>query len=328
MGSVAPFRHRVAMDAAKARALGWSCCIGVTLLAACGGSEEGQRLSSSGGTNAGGVSNAATSSGGASSSGAPAAGGASGSSGSGGVAAGVCPTDPTKMVPMACADSGVAAGDGALIDDFESDDLTIEAADGRSGGWFLYNDKTGTTSPDGNAMGQPEPAPLPTARGGSTMGIHFSGAEHVQTGDEYPWGGGVGLYITPQCYDASAYTGVSFYAKGSGTFVLAVGTFEAQSCEFGGLCTLENCVANGKEFTLSEGDDWTFVTVPWDELSAGSAAFDVTHVGGLTWGVKNPGTPATPYGWDLWIDDVRFTGGTAGGSGGANGSMNEAGAGG
>ncbi len=314
------------MNASTARTVGGTCALGMVFFIACGGSDSGQRLSSSGGSSTAGSTSTPASSGASGVAGA--SGGSGGSSGSAGAAAGVCPTDMTKMIPSECSASAVAAGNGALIDDFESAGLEIDAGDARSGGWFLYNDKTGVTSPDGNAMEQPEPVVLESGRGGSTNGLHFAGTDHVQTGDEYPWGGGVGLYLIPQCYDASAYTGVSFWAKGSGVFVFSVGTFEAQSCEFGGKCTLENCVANGKEFTLDAADDWQQISVSWDELAGGSAPFDITHLGGLTWGVKNPGTPTTPYSWDLWLDDVSFDGGTSSGSGGTSGSGSDGGSGG
>jgi hypothetical protein len=120
----------------------------------------------------------------------------------------------------------MADGDGAII-----------LQDGRSGGWYTYNDNTGTQTPA---------APQVAAGQGQicTSGFGF-----------IDWGAGLGVSLdadaTKSCdYDGSIYKGISFWIEGvavGGEVRFTVQTSNIASSNAGG-----TCVASG---TTNDCDD-------------------------------------------------------------------------
>jgi len=99
------------------------------------------------------------------------------------------------------------------IDDLEDGDNAILAKGSRTGYWYTYNDGTGMQKPAPDPTGA---VPfLPTAGGHSPM---FA-AETSGSGST-AWGAGLGFDLNntskKSCvYDASAYAGIKFWAKGN-----------------------------------------------------------------------------------------------------------------
>jgi hypothetical protein len=141
--------------------------------------------------------------------------------------------------------------------------------------------------------------------------------------DSDRFGGGMGLWLS-DCVDASAFSGISFWVRGSaptGQAKLsllmeettwaesdAVGTCEA--------ATEEVCVQPTYEFDVS--DTWTEVRIPWSEFTAGDNGktsvvpdghniwqiqFDV----GLEWLPDATGAYVpTPAAYEFVVDDLTF----------------------
>jgi hypothetical protein len=104
----------------------------------------------------------------------------------------------------------VAAAD--IIDDFEDGNLNlpVPALGGRVGGWYRFNDMTvGATDTYDAAI---------INRGTSKEGLHIKGKGYTT------WGSGVGTDMQPNKvpYDASAYAGVTFWARADTTLTLGV----------------------------------------------------------------------------------------------------------
>jgi hypothetical protein len=90
-----------------------------------------------------------------------------------------------------------------LLDNFEVPDGAIPTLEGRKGGWYAFGD-----NPSGNQQFAIETIP-------GTRGSLSLNAAHV-TGSGYTsWGSGIGIDLngskTP--YDASAYVGITFWAR-------------------------------------------------------------------------------------------------------------------
>jgi hypothetical protein len=200
--------------------------------------------------------------------------------------------------------------DPLLIDDMETDDgfgWTCET-EGRAGSWYLYDDETaGTREPEGF----PSPFPLreiDAPRDRNTRAIYVKGGGY--TG----FGGGVGTTLVPgnlaqaTFWDASAYAGVSFWARGEGTlfFQTVLAQTRAAGDEYPGLCepTLAlNCSDSYVSNAITLTDAWTEYVVPFAALKQEG------------WGQPVPWTydlNALEFRWvtdedfEFWIDDVRF----------------------
>jgi hypothetical protein len=110
------------------------------------------------------------------------------------------------------ADTVVVEAD-AVIDDYEDGDITnLPALGGRAGNWYAYGDGTGS--------GLIAEA-VSINRGASIKGLHTKGKDFGN------WGSGVGCDLAHGTseklpYDASAYKGVTFWAKGTGVTTLNV----------------------------------------------------------------------------------------------------------
>jgi expansin (peptidoglycan-binding protein) len=229
--------------------------------------------------------------------------------GSGGSVVPSAPTNPiaagtSSTVASAATSAPPAVVDPALIDDFEDGNATILSVAGRSGQWTAYNDATagGTQTPKGSAT--------PAAGGANSSGfaLHTTGSGFTS------WGAGVQLDFnntgggasSRMPFNASAYQGVSFYAKGSGAVRVELPTLATTDSAGGGTCTTDCLNSHGQSITLTA--DWTLITVPFAKVAQEDwgtpAAFDASTLLGLAF--KVPGSSDAPATFDFWIDDLKF----------------------
>lgn len=301
----------------------------LAFIAGCSG--DGSGGGRSGGASSGGTGSGATGSGGTGGGGSGTSGGTGNGSG-GTVAVETCPSVQELL-----------DGNG-FITDFEclnqgSDPVWKEFAqsdDGLVAGAYVY----GHTMPEDWDDRQTWTADQVTYFGGLKAGHDSATALGYElTKPDNNWGAGLGIWMS--CVDPSAYTGISFWSKGSskvGTVKVTFNTFETRSSQITdpnqgspGACPgADNIIECPPfEYVLELTPDWTLTTLSWS---------DFVHP--MT---KEPYDGATLYtGFNFhgdtlfgkaetmqfWIDDVSFTGGTPmapectpnGGGGGAGGS--------
>jgi hypothetical protein len=220
-------------------------------------------------------------------------GGTADNGGAGGGAGASAGTGGSGTAGSGTAGSGTAGAGacGNLIDDMEAGTGYICEGNGRRGSWFSYVSTSGTFNPPGS--------PVPTtllavARGSSTRAMRAYG-----TNDSYA-GFGCWLQETPTTYDASAYTGIRFYAMGiSATLHVILQTSGTESTTYGGTCTLPTLDCAGNETTISVGQTWSLVQVPFSALTGGTVPFDKADL----WSIE---FHAPPGAFDFYIDDLSF----------------------
>jgi hypothetical protein len=247
------------------------------------GGQSGGQSGSSGSTPTGGTAGiAGTAAGG--SAGGGAVGNVGGTSGS----AGMVNDSGASGMPGDAGGAGGADPCGNLVDDMEDADNTTCIGNARWGAWFAY-DNMGDLPP-------PEPTLLDFAREDSILGMHFAG-------DDSPAGIGFTFSFYLQWnYDASAYTGLRFYARAaSNTTILArFHCMDTTADEWGGTCTTEPeslCTPNDADVDLTT--DWTLKTIPFTYPSGGISDFDKDEAVSVTFYA-----PSGSY--DFWIDDVTL----------------------
>jgi hypothetical protein len=220
---------------------------------------------------------------------------------------------------------GMAAGVAAdkLIDDLEDGDNTIGNGVGqptppaRLGYWFTYNEESASCmqspAPDPEGLLPFPPSPMPG--NGSMFGARTSG-----TGCTSIWGAGLGVdfnncNLKSNAYDASAYTGISFWYKSKSPIRVLVGTKPNLPMADGGMCTSECFNHHGKNFATSTAG--TIATITWAELS-GTAQIGSPPADPQTYGTKRGFNPAQLLNlqvqvdqagggnFEIWVDDLEF----------------------
>lgn len=242
--------------------------------------------SGSSGSGSGGTSSTTAGSGGSAT-----AGSSASTAGSGGTAA---------ALPPACATVAKASGSSPAITDFE----TLTAASGTYmfdggtmlGGTYSYTDMMSTpASTSMLSLGEGHDATSTKALVGKISNP--------------TWGGGMGLWFT--CQDASAYKGVTFWARGSspaGPVKLNLTVNEAELASKGGGCPDAGpCTRPFVTFELT--DEWTQQTFAWSDFMPGDAAGTPIPGGadalyGLDFGVPNDNMARD---LELDVDDFAFT---------------------
>ncbi len=210
-----------------------------------------------------------------------------------------------------------------MIDNLEDNDRHIIMANGRQGPWHSFNNTT--------SSGNQQP-PIGTAFVANAGGANNTAYAVHSTGSGFQFGG-VGFDLnnadptgTPessqsQPYNASAFNGVTFWAKGSGTLRVEFAMRSFVPTDRGGTCS-SNCwnVYGANTPTLT--GNWTQITIPWAgmqrEQGGTSPAFNASELMSVSF--KGGGT------FDFWIDEVAFT--RAGGNPGTAGTSGAAGRGG
>jgi hypothetical protein len=179
------------------------------------------------------------------------------------------------------------------------------------GYWYTYNDgSAGTqTPPSASWMGV-----AITDRPPSTFAIHSTASGF--TGDNQPVKNlfaGFGLDLNPApapspmkfTVNASAFKGITFFAKGSGTINVNIPT-SVTDPSLG--CTVMCYDTSFKAITLTA--TWTQYNLLWTDFAqAGFSTVKETLTGMNIGGIKFEGkatAPATFPAFDAWIDDLKF----------------------
>lgn len=195
------------------------------------------------------------------------------------------------------------------VDDGEDGNHQLARQKGRNGYWYTFADELGTTI-----------TPTAGAKGG-TFGMAMTGGANGSLGAARMQGkvsdkgevvfGGMGINFTDPKgpYDASAYSGFSFYARvgGSANLSVRLKVPDANTDAAGKLCT--ECFNDfGAEIVLSPV--WTRYEVSWDVLTQlpGWGAprpdkVDRSKVYGIQLQVASAGAE-----FDVWMDDLQFMG--------------------
>lgn len=199
-------------------------------------------------------------------------------------------------------------GDIHLVDDLEDNDLEILPNAGRAGGWYAVNDGTEPQSIEVRGPGA----------SGSKYAIYSKG-----TGTT--WGAGVGVSFNgtgdaSAPYDASACTGISFWAKsGHGeSLEIRVSVPDRHTNAAGGVCS--SCWDHlGTDVTVD--GQWQLYSLDFSQMSQqGFGDPRQSLDSGAVYGVQ-----FTSRELDLWVDELRLTGcdpgnGSSGGRAGTGGT--------
>jgi endoglucanase len=202
------------------------------------------------------------------------------------------------------ADEGGKCPPDALIDDMEDDNNQVAPNKGRTGYWYTFVDKAGSTAapPPGGTF-----AMAAGGAEGSTHAAHLSGK--VGTGQTVYAGMGFNFVEPKAPYDASAYKGVSFWAKvgpGSLTKVRAK-LSDVNTDPDGKVCS--QCYNDfGADLELTE--KWTKYTLLFSSIKQ-LDGWGAPHVPAITpsklyamqWQVNTPGAN-----YDIWVDNIAFVG--------------------
>jgi hypothetical protein len=195
-------------------------------------------------------------------------------------------------------------GDVALIDDFEDGDSHVFKAFERDGWWWSASDTT-----DGAKL-YPEAGKFTLERllsPEATKDNLF--AAHFKASGQRDWGAAWGATLQWESkgircpFNASAFAGIRFRAKGPGSVRVALALPETQATEFGGACTSGCYDFHGKIVYLS--DRWADYLVAWDRLQQGGwgaqARFDPSRLMNVSFATRPKELPA-----DFWVDDLAL----------------------
>jgi hypothetical protein len=316
----ARFRLRLVLLIGGALSLAAIACGGDT------GKPNGGPTTGSGGsagatsTTSSGGSTATTGSGGGSTGGATSGGTGTGTGGAGTGGTGTGTGGSAGSPPMVdCTkDSGVVVD---MIADFEMASGKINDARGRNGSFFTYNDLTPAGVQDPRA-GDASPVEIPGGRCMSKWAMHVT-AKGFTT-----WGAGFGTDlaygIAPDggmlvidggsargSYDASAYTGISFWARvepGSKPGI-RINVADSTTAPEGGKCVLDNTSPNRcyDDFGQSLGitSTWDYFKIPFSATTQSGfglkgVAIDRAHL----YGIQFQAPASVDY--NVWLDDLAF----------------------
>jgi hypothetical protein len=194
---------------------------------------------------------------------------------------------PVTDAPRACLVRGRGSGREPLIDDFEDGNGDVLARDGRHGPWQVVTDRNDKTK-----------GPFTTlpSKSGNGHALHFTGPEFRE------WGSSLEYSFPTHCYDASAYRGLSFRAKGPGRVYVSAREVSVVPEELDGTCRSDCYNSHVKLIVL--GEKWQRIELAWSDLQQrgyGRPDVDVSSLHSLQFSVRPEDTP-----FDLWIDDVAF----------------------
>jgi hypothetical protein len=184
-----------------------------------------------------------------------------------------------------------AAGSEPAIDDFEDGDDAILPLEGRKALWRWTRD----TDAPGTAPAL-LPIPRPDPRRSNRLAVHVKGDKLRD------WGAAIELTFQPGCYDASAYAGLAFSARGPGRVYLSPREVSVITVALGGTCQ-SDCF-NGHVHKVELEDRWRDYEVRWSEVEQrgyGKPVIDPSRLHDIAFLVRPEDTP-----YDVWLDDLRF----------------------
>jgi hypothetical protein len=190
---------------------------------------------------------------------------------------------------------------GDMIDDMEDGDGYICRGSGRVGQWYAYGSNITPPATPPPPAAPIRPSPVVPPRLGSTEAMHLMGSSITTvTGAAL----GVDLQldgVTYGTYNASAYTGISFYAKGNVNIDVLVDSGPTTSPAYGGRCS---SICTPAQTTIPLTPTWTLYRLPFDTFLPGNGGQTPIDRASLTHFQFRVATAA--LGTDLWIDDLSF----------------------
>lgn len=228
--------------------------------------------------------------------------------------------------PDANAEARPMTGGGVLIDDFDDQDAQ-HLGNGTSGFWFVQQDQTGeivSPSPPDGKLDPPRPAVGLSSPGGLTRdgyALHFVG------GGFSTWGASVSAAFSAVdhhwCgFDASSYSGVTFWVRGSVDFVgeatsslrqelrekliVQINERDTMPRDVGGTCDPQKGQCwDAFRARIAVTDCWKRISVPFhliaqDGWGTSGGDLDTEELTLLGFQVEWDQT------FDLWIDEVAF----------------------
>jgi hypothetical protein len=223
---------------------------------------------------------------------------------------------------------GTSAPATDMIDDLEDNDGRIIVTNGRQGPWHVFNDSSGGNQvpPFGGTF-----APQSGGANNTAYAVHT-------TGSGYASYGGVGFDLDnatdqeessqSQSYNAGAYAGITFWAKGTATLRVEFSQKAFVPTERGGSCPDNGCwnVYGTKELANKLTSNWQQFTILWSgnsnfvrEDGTTSPAFDPSQIMDISFRSNSSS-------FDFWIDEVAFVrAGSSTGTGGRGGTTGSAG---
>jgi hypothetical protein len=270
-------------------------------------SGTGGAPSGSGGSRAGSGGTLTTGSGGGSGAG---TGGTSGAGTGGGNAAG------------GATGSGGAAPSTEMIDNLDDNDGRILVVSGRQGPWHSFNDtSSGNQVPPINGTFAPQSG----GANSTPYAVHTTGSGYQFGGVGFDLNNATATAESAQsmAYNASAFTGITFWAKGTGNLRIELPQRSFVPTDRGGSCS-GTCwnVYGSRAIQGQLTSSWKQFTIPFSSLQredgSSSPAFNPAELMGIAF--KHEGST-----FDFWIDEVQFT--RAGGNPGTGGSTGAGGGG-
>ena len=194
-----------------------------------------------------------------------------------------------------------------MISDGEANNNQVNAVKDRGGYWYTFVDKSGSTvTPTSGDQGGTFTM-APGGANGTQFAAHMTG--QLSSGDTVYAGMGLNFQEPKGAYDATAYKGISFWAKkGPGsTGKLRLKVPDTNTDPDGKVC--KECFNDfGMDLTLT--DEWTQFVVPYigmtqmkDWGSPRMPGVDSSRIYGLQFQVNEKGAA-----FDVWVDEIQFTG--------------------
>ena len=194
-----------------------------------------------------------------------------------------------------------------MISDGEANNNQVNPVKDRGGYWYTFVDKSGSTvTPTSGDQGGTFTM-APGGANGTQFAAHMTG--QLSSGDTVYAGMGLNFQEPKGAYDATAYKGISFWAKkGPGsTGKLRLKVPDTNTDPDGKVC--KECFNDfGMDLTLT--DEWTQFVVPYigmtqmkDWGSPRMPGVDSSRIYGLQFQVNEKGAA-----FDVWVDEIQFTG--------------------
>lgn len=194
-----------------------------------------------------------------------------------------------------------------MISDGEANSNQVNAVKGRGGYWYTFVDKNGSSiTPTSGDQGGTFTM-TPGGANGTKFAAHMTG--QVGMADTVYAGMGLNFLEPKGPYDATAYKGISFWAKkGPGsTSKVRLKVPDTNTDPDGKVC--KECY-NDFGVDLNLTDQWTQYVVPYigmtqmkDWGNPRMPGVDSSRIYGMQFQVNEKGAP-----FDVWVDEIQFTG--------------------
>lgn len=203
-----------------------------------------------------------------------------------------------------CVDD-IVIGSTAMIDNLEDQNLVIPSNGGRAGNWYAYGDGTATAS-----FGV---AAIPGKRGPNSLyAVHTAGSGFTT------WGSGIGADLNNSGsgtgnklpYDASAYRGVTFWARSEAAMSVTTLFPDGNTDPAGGICNAQPAPDGVCDHHWNAGisltPTWKRFTILFADLvlEPGTVPVPTAPDPAKLVSIQFRVQPGTTY--DFWIDDVAF----------------------